>query len=63
MDSPPTIVIELTQWSPPLFKVVSVDQNLISESNLTIGEQLTDADLDYLMDVFSDYGVEIRYPR
>jgi hypothetical protein len=62
MDLPPTIVLELTQWSPPLFRVISVDRNVISESNLTIGEQLTDTDLDYIMDILSGYGVEIRYP-
>ena len=63
MESPPTIIIELIDWSPPLFKVVSVDRRLIDESNLKVGEELTDTDLDYLMDIFGEYGVEVRYPK
>lgn len=63
MDSPPTIVLELYQWTPPLYRVIAVDGNLISEDNLKVGELLTDADLDYIMDVFSDFGVEVKYPN
>jgi hypothetical protein len=62
MDSPPTVVLELHQWSPPLYRVIAVDGNLISEENLSVGELLTDTDLDYIMDVFGDFGVEVRYP-
>jgi hypothetical protein len=63
MDSPPTIVLELHQWSPPLYRVVAVDGNLISEENLKVDEILTDKDLDYILDVFGDFGVEVKYPR
>ena len=63
MDSPPTIVLELHQWSPLLYRVVAVDANLISEDNLKVDELLTDKDLDYIMDVFGDFGVEVKYPR
>ena len=63
MESPPTVVIELVQWSPPLFRVVSVDTEIISESNLKPGEVLTDTDLDYIMDVFGEFGVLVNYPK
>ena len=63
MDSPPTIVLELHQWSPPLYRVMAVDGNLISENNLKVDEILTDTDLDYIMDVLGDFGVEVKYPK
>ena len=63
MDSPPTIVLELHQWSPPLYRVMAVDGNLISEDNLKVDELLTDKDLDYIMDAFGDFGVEVKYPK
>ena len=63
MDSPPTIVLELHQWSPPLYRVMAVDGNLISENNLKVDEILTDTDLDYIMDVFGDFGVEVKYQK
>ena len=63
MDSPPTIVLELQQWSPPLYRVMAVGGNLISENNLKVDEILTDTDLDYIMDVFGDFGVEVKYPK
>ena len=63
MDSPPTIVLELHQWSPPLYRVMAVDGNLISEDNLKVDELLTDKDLDYIMDAFGAFGVEVKYPK
>ena len=63
MDSPPTIVLELHQWYPLLYRVVAVDANLISEDNLKVYELLTDKDLDYIMDAFGDFGVEVKYPK
>ena len=63
MVSPPTIVLELHQWSPPLYRVIAVDGNLISEDNLKVDEILTDTDLDYIMDAFGDFGVEVKYPK
>ena len=63
MDSPPTIILELHQWSPPLYRVVAVDGSLISEDNLKVDELLTDKDLDYIMDAFSDFGVEVKYRK
>jgi len=63
MKSPPTIVIDLVEWSPPLFRVVSVDVETISESNHKPGEVLTATDLDYIMDFFGDLGVQVSYPK
>ena len=44
-------------------EVVAVDGNLISEDNLKVDELLTDKDLDYIMDAFGDFGVEVKYPK
>ena len=63
MVSPPTIVLELHQWSPPLYRVIAVDGTLISEDNVKVDEILTDTDLDYIMDAFGDFGVEVKYPK
>jgi len=43
--------------------VLYVNHTLISEDNLAIGERLTDTDLDYLFDVFGDFGVEVIYEK
>jgi hypothetical protein len=63
METPPTVIIELCEWSPPLFRVLYVDERIISNSNLKAGEILTDTDLDYIMDIFGEFGVQVNYPK
>jgi len=62
MKAPPTVVLELVETSPPRFKVVAVDERLIGEDNLTVGELLSDSDVDFLFEAYGDFGVEVRYP-
>ena len=63
METPPTVIIELYEWSPPLFRVLHVDERIISKSNLKAGEILTDTDLDHIMDIFGEFGVQVNYPK
>lgn len=61
MKAPPTVVLELVETSPPLFKVIAVDERLISDDNLTVGELLDESAVDFLFEAYGDYGVEVRY--
>jgi hypothetical protein len=62
MKAPPTVVLELVETSPPRFRVIAVDERLICEDNLTVGELLSDSDVDFLFEAYGQYGVEVRYP-
>ena len=63
MKEKATIVLRLINDTPLVFEVLYVNHTLISEDNLTVGERLTDTDLDYLFDVFGDFGVEVIYGK
>lgn len=63
MKAPPTVVLELVETSPPLFKVLTVDAGLITKDNLTVGELLNESAVDFLFEAYGDYGVEVRYPH
>ena len=57
------VLLELVETSPPRFRVIRVDKRLIGNGNLQVGELLTDADVDFLIEVYGDLRVEIRYPN
>lgn len=61
MKAPPTVVLELVETSPPRFKVIAVDERLISEDNLTVGELISDSELDFLFENYQDSAIEVRY--
>ena len=63
MKTPPTVLLELVETSPPTFRVTYVDEQLISNENLQVGELLTDTDVDFLFEAYGDFGVEVRYPK
>jgi hypothetical protein len=71
MKEKATIVVRLVNDNPeetpsdtsPIFEVLYVNHTLISEGNLALGERLSDTDLDYLFEVFGDFGVEVIYKR
>lgn len=63
MKAPPTVVLELVETSPPLFRVLTVDAGLITKDNLTVGELLNESAVDFLFESYGDYGVEVRYPH
>lgn len=63
MKVPPIVVIEFVEASTPLFRVIRVDQNLISEGNITVGELLSDSDIDFLLELWGDHAVEVKYPK
>jgi len=61
MKPPPTVVLELVATSPPRFKVIAVDERLISEDSLSVGELLSDTDLDFLFENYRSSAIEVRY--
>jgi len=61
MKAPPTVVLELVETSPPRFKVIAVDERLISEDSLSVGELLSDTDLDFLFENYRSSAIEVRY--
>jgi hypothetical protein len=63
MKTPPTVLLELVEMSPPMFRVTYVDARLISNDKLQVGELLTDTDVDFLFKAYGDFSVEVRYPK
>ena len=58
-----TIVVKCLSTHPPTFEVLYVNEHLMSEENLKVGEILSETDLDFLFEAYSDFGVEVRYLR
>ena len=56
-----TIVVKCLSTHPPTFEVLYVNESLISEENLKVGEILSETDLDFLFEAYSDFGVEVLY--
>jgi hypothetical protein len=56
-----TIVVKCLSTHPPTFEVLYVNESLISEENLRVGEILSETDLDFLFDAYNDFGVEVLY--
>jgi hypothetical protein len=63
MKTPPTVLLELVETSPPMFRVIYVDEQLINNDHLQVGELLTDTEVDFLFEAYGDISVEVQYPK